>query len=313
MAVSTTVPEYGIQNVWASNLESEFRKIRHIVQKYPYVAMDTEFPGLVARPTGNYRSNADYQYQLIRCNVDVLKPIQVGITFMDGEGKSPSPVSTWQFNCKFNPSEDIHTKNSVDLLSHSDIDKKQEAGIEVNDLAEMLMTSGIVLCDKVKWLTFHSGFDFGYLLKILTNANLPAEEDEFFELLKLYCPKIYDVKYLMDSCKDLKGDLHEVSEQLQLERRGHPAGSDSLLTGAAFFKMREMFFEDNIDDSKYCGRLYGLGSYGTIGDCAVHGPSSTPTREGDSPQPSAAALSPSSPTIEDESSVSWVELYIDIY
>ncbi|KAH9384266.1 hypothetical protein HPB48_026259 [Haemaphysalis longicornis] len=48
----------------------------------------------------------------------------------------------------------------------------------------------------------------------------------------------------------------------QLERIGpqHQAGSDSLLTGAAFFKMREMFFEDNIDDAKYCGHLYGLGT-----------------------------------------------------
>ena len=40
----------------------------------------------------------------------------------------------------------------------------------------------------------------------------------------------------------------------------HQAGSDSLLTGAAFFRMRELFFEDNIDDTKYCGQLYGLGS-----------------------------------------------------
>ena len=32
------------------------------------------------------------------------------------------------------------------------------------------------------------------------------------------------------------------------------------MTGAAFFKMREMFFEDNIDDAKYCGHLYGLGT-----------------------------------------------------
>lgn len=40
----------------------------------------------------------------------------------------------------------------------------------------------------------------------------------------------------------------------------HQAGSDSLLTGMVFFKMREMFFEDNIDDAKYCGHLYGLGT-----------------------------------------------------
>ena len=40
----------------------------------------------------------------------------------------------------------------------------------------------------------YSGYDFGYLLKLLTDQNLPSEESEFFELLRLYFPSIYDVK-----------------------------------------------------------------------------------------------------------------------
>ncbi|POI26818.1 hypothetical protein CIB84_009432, partial [Bambusicola thoracicus] len=119
------------------------------------------------------------------------------------------------------------------------------------------------------------GYDFGYLIKILTNSNLPEEELDFFEILRLFFPVIYDVKYLMKSCKNLKlsrllrillvfvkgsekpstemlkavnkcfhfqGGLQEVAEQLELERIGpqHQAGSDSLLTGMAFFKMREV-------------------------------------------------------------------------
>lgn len=39
----------------------------------------------------------------------------------------------------------------------------------------------------------------------------------------------------------------------------HQAGSDSLLTSSTFFKMREIYFEDQIDDAEYSGKLYGLG------------------------------------------------------
>ncbi|XP_055705355.1 CCR4-NOT transcription complex subunit 7 isoform X2 [Phlebotomus papatasi] len=254
----------GIKDVWRHNLEDEFRTIRQVVQKYHYVAMDTEFPGVVARPLGEFRSSADYQYQLLRCNVDILRIIQLGLTFMDDEGKTPPGFTTWQFNFKFNLSEDMYAQDSIDLLQNSGIQfkKHEEDGIDPLEFAELLMTSGIVLMDNIKWLSFHSGYDFGYLLKLLTDQMLPVEESEFFELLRLYFPTIYDVKYLMKSCKNLKGGLQEVADQLELRRVGpqHQAGSDSLLTGMAFFKMREMFFEDNIDNAKYCGHLYGLGT-----------------------------------------------------
>nr|XP_019538875.2 CCR4-NOT transcription complex subunit 7 isoform X1 [Aedes albopictus] len=259
-----TNEECGIRDVWRHNLDEEFRTIRHIVQKYHYVAMDTEFPGVVARPVGEFRSSADYQYQFLRCNVDLLRIIQLGLTFMDEEGHTPPGFSTWQFNFKFNLNEDMYAQDSIDLLQNSGIQfkKHEEDGIDPLDFAELLMTSGIVLMDNIKWLSFHSGYDFGYLLKLLTDQNLPAEESDFFELLRIYFPTIYDVKYLMKSCKNLKGGLQEVADQLELRRVGpqHQAGSDSLLTGMAFFKMREMFFEDNIDNAKYCGHLYGLGT-----------------------------------------------------
>ncbi|XP_015785076.1 CCR4-NOT transcription complex subunit 7 isoform X3 [Tetranychus urticae] len=262
----------GIRDVWAKNLYDEFKVIRQVVQKYPFIAMDTEFPGVVARPIGEFRSSSDYQFQLLRCNVDLLKIIQLGLTFLDDNGKTPPGYSTWQFNFKFSLSEDMFAQDSIELLQNSGIQfkKHEEDGIDPLDFAELLITSGIILNDDVKWLSFHSGYDFGYLLKITTDQNLPTDESEFFELLRLYFPSIYDIKYLMKSCKNLKGGLQEVADQLELQRIGpqHQAGSDSLLTGSAFFKMREMFFEDNIDDAKYCGHLYGLGaSYIMNGNC----------------------------------------------
>ena len=38
---------------------------------------------------------------------------------------------------------------------------------------------------QVRWITFHSGYDFGYLVKLLTCSSLPANEQEFFQLLKV--------------------------------------------------------------------------------------------------------------------------------
>ena len=43
--------------------------------------------------------------------------------------------------------------------------RHEREGIETVDFAEMLLVSGTVLLDDVKWLSFHSGYDFGYLLR----------------------------------------------------------------------------------------------------------------------------------------------------
>ncbi|KAL1374223.1 hypothetical protein pipiens_018217, partial [Culex pipiens pipiens] len=102
---------------------------------------------------------------------------------MDEEGRTPAGFSTWQFNFKFNLKEDLYAQDSIDLLQNSGIQFKNHE----EDSIRLLMISGIVLMDNIKWLSFHSGYDFGYLPKMLADQNLPAEESSGFVVCETTC------------------------------------------------------------------------------------------------------------------------------
>ena len=254
-----------IREVWNDNLEEEFVLIRDIVDKYPYIAMDTEFPGVVLRPLAQFKNINDYNYVTLKDNVDMLKLIQLGLTFSDEDGNLPTCGSDkpciWQFNFReFNVNEDIFANDSIEMLKQCGIDfkKNSEMGIDANRFGELLMSSGVVLNDNICWVTFHSGYDFGYLLKLLTRRELPKSQSGFFDLIKIYFPIVYDIKHLMRFCNHLHGGLNKLAEILEVERIGvcHQAGSDSLLTSHAFKKLKEGYFNGNTE--KYAGVLYGL-------------------------------------------------------
>lgn len=250
-----------IRDVWAANLDSEMEIIRELVEKYKYVAMDTEFPGVVARPVGDV---GDMQYQTLRCNVDMLKLIQLGISLVDEEGNWVDGCTCWQFNFKFSLSDDIFAQDSIELLKTSGIDfeKFEKYGIDVQYFGEQMMMSGLVLNDEIKWVSFHSKYDFGYLLKTLTCIELPMDEQGFLDLLFTYFPCIYDVKYMMTLTDGMHGGLEALATSLQVERIGpmHQAGSDSLLTAQTFFSLIKKNFGGICDDAKFKGELFGVGT-----------------------------------------------------
>lgn len=144
----------------------------------------------------------------------------------------------------------------------------EHRGIDVQRFGELLMCSGIVLNEDIHWITFHSGYDFGYLLKILTCLPLPPTEAEFFALLNIYFPNVYDIKYLMKFCDNLHGGLNKLAETLDVQRIGpqHQAGSDSLLTSFTFIKLSDKYFSGITGVSKHRGILYGLGVDSTQSD-----------------------------------------------
>ena len=46
--------ELMIREVWSHNLEQEMAIIADLINDYPYVGMDTEFPGVIAKPINQF-------------------------------------------------------------------------------------------------------------------------------------------------------------------------------------------------------------------------------------------------------------------
>jgi CCR4-NOT transcription complex subunit 7/8 len=264
MSILPKIDSVEIREVWDDNLEQEFALIRDVVDAYPYIAMDTEFPGIVL---GRVGKSVDRHYQALKDNVDMLKMIQLGLTFSDEQGNLPrcgtdDKFCIWQFNFReFNVNEDVFANDSIELLRQCGIDfeRNSQQGVDVLRFGELMMSSGVVLNPDVHWIAFHSGYDFGYVLKALTCEKLPDTQTGFFKMINIYFPNLYDIKHLMKFCNSLHGGLSRLAILLDVQRVGvsHQAGSDSLLTSSTFWKLKESYFSGSLDE--YAGVLYGLG------------------------------------------------------
>ena len=266
---------------------------------------DTEFPGIVARPMGAFTTRADYHYQTLRCNVDLLKIIQLGITLFDDNGDMPpaQPTEesgaayrnnllpcpcTWQFNFQFSLNEDMCNQESINFLTDHGLDLEQHEtnGIDPAEFGASLISSGMTFEEDVRWISFHSGYDFAYLVKLMWCKELPEDEAEYRKLMNKYFPSIYDIKFMIKHAQKTssangqtlsstaasvlnslgqKSGLQDLADELGIKRHGiaHQAGSDSLLTGRVFWDIKKNIFNGGIDDDRYLGQIWGLNGMGS--------------------------------------------------
>ena len=250
---------------------------------------------------GAFTTKADYHYQTLRCNVDLLKVIQLGITLFNENGETPPPhpfdddgmrlpqnnlipcPCTWQFNFQFSRDQDMYNQDSIDFLVHAglDFDAHEKNGIDPKAFGALLVSSGFTCVEDVRWISFHSGYDFAYLVKLMLIDPLPDDESEYRKYLSIFFPSIYDIKYMIKTAartEDLSQDaikiinnlgqksgLQDLANELDIKRIGiaHQAGSDSLLTGRVFWEVKRTIFNNDINDEKYLGHVWGLNGMGS--------------------------------------------------
>ena len=226
-----------IREVWAYNLEQELTLISQLCEQYNFIGMDTEFPGFLIKTS--QQQTEEQRYQAMCSNVNLLQIIQIGITLGDSKGNlCHDPCCTWQFNFKFNIHENLYSSDAIKLLTQAKIDfnRFEQDGIDMIDFSALLFASGLVLNDKIVWVSFHGCYDFAYLYKMVSGQALPNLESEFFKQLVIYFPHFYDLRYIA-SIYEKVGGLQAIANSMGVERYGnqHQAGSDSFVTILSFF------------------------------------------------------------------------------
>ena len=260
---NVTNDQLGIIEVYEDNFVEQIKKLSSLLDDFNYIGMDTEFPGTVFHVEN---ITEDFYYKSLKKNVDKLKLIQLGITLTNEKGEYPKnyPYHTWQFNLEFDKDTELYKDESVDMLKKCgiDFDKLKKKGIKHNVFAQYFMVSNLVLNPDVHWVSFQGSYDFGYLLKLLINMDLPQTEDEFTDLLNTYFINYYDIRVIVkDNENLLKKGLNRLAELLEVRREGqeHQAGSDSMVTIDVFFKLKKrgLVGENKFKEAKNI--LYGIG------------------------------------------------------
>lgn len=248
-----------IREVWETNIEYEFALIQHIISDYPYISIDTEFPGLIFYPNQKHNLHNSHlnltpsnTYFLMKTNVDALNMIQLGLTLSDPYGNLPDLGTNarylWEFNFReFDIDKDLQNPDSVELLKRQGIDflRNKKEGVRSEHFSRLFLRSLVYPMMNLTWVTFHGAYDFGYLVKLLTRSELPADLDSFMKLLWMFFGfSVYDMKLILKYC-GLHGGLDRMAKSLEVDRvvgKKHQAGSDSLLTMQTFLKMKEIYF-----------------------------------------------------------------------
>ncbi|CAM8903497.1 unnamed protein product [Rhodiola kirilowii] len=224
-----------IRVVTRHNFRVEFSAINYLINatRYNKVSFDTEYPGQLFHSDPKHPLHPAAAYSLMKVNVDDLKLIQVGLVVSDAEGNLPhfstNFVYVWEFLLSdFDVDNDAGDNDSIGLLMRQGVDFEfnLREGISRRDFVTMLMWSGLMgrANSRVTWITFNGAYDLGYMIKLLTNAKLPQNLENFMALVTGYFGNnVFDVKHMTTRlCQSITGGLDRIASQLGVVRADGP-------------------------------------------------------------------------------------------
>ncbi|XP_027152455.1 probable CCR4-associated factor 1 homolog 9 [Coffea eugenioides] len=174
-----------VRKLYAYNLRADFSIIEQNLATYHFIAVDTEFPGTIFRSQEPYHQlSPEENYQLMKENVNSLKLTQLGLTLSDSSGKLPNLVTD---------------RLGFSLRSFTGCKREYDPR-------------------KLTWVFFHSTYDVGYLIKVLTQQDLSKNHVRFMALVMIYLGT--SVFYVKEIVKPLgwQVDLEKVAAYLGVNR-----------------------------------------------------------------------------------------------
>ncbi|KAG2627719.1 hypothetical protein PVAP13_3KG262075 [Panicum virgatum] len=237
-------PVLGVQvsPVTAVNYEAELDAIGSLLASYPFVAIDTEYPGTLAPPE---------QYALVKANVDELTVVQLGLTLCDEYGNIPIALDgggrplevAWEVTFSdFDARRDRHALESVEFLRSSGIDFDRSRARGVASAAFAAKLAAVLSSAReqrrggeLTWAAFGGAYDFAYLVKMLAGGRpLPGTWHAFAAQARaLLGGRLFDAKYMAEHCEraDLCGGLRRVAASLSVQRTNSPEPPAACLAG----------------------------------------------------------------------------------
>ncbi|XP_064957965.1 putative CCR4-associated factor 1 homolog 8 [Musa acuminata AAA Group] len=243
------------RRVSENNLREELDRLVKFRRTFRYIAIDTEFTGVVNSAPSD--ASEEGLYSIVKESVDNMKLLQLGITLFDYNGNTPGLC--WEFN--FSDISPLPSNVSIDLLRRSghDFERNVREGISGDMCGNLLRQNLFNGDDESVYVTFHGLYDFAYVIKLITGgAPMPDNLGQFIASVRKTFGHFYDLKYIGEQLSSRTFGLMSLARELGVEAYGihHQAAHDSVTIGRAFIEMERMCHVEG--DERFVSVLNGF-------------------------------------------------------